>query len=301
MEIVFLGTSAAMPTKYRNHPAIALLNEGEVILLDCGEGTQRQLIRAKVNYMHISRIFITHLHGDHFLGLPGLIQTMSFSGRDQPLEIFGPEGIDGLMENIFSMGYYEKNFEIKVNEIEETVIAEGKNYEIEAFKVEHSVTAFGIFFREKKDRRFLRKKAEEFGIPPGPLYKKLQNGEPVEFNGKVITPEMVLGKPREGFKVLYTGDTRPLEEIVRRCRGAVLIHDSTFSGKLQRNAIEALHSTSIEAADTAKKGGAKALFLTHISPRYKNATPLLEEAREIFKNSFLSEDLMRVNLGEIVY
>jgi len=301
MEIVFLGTTAAVPTKERNHSAIALLYRGEVILWDCGEGTQRQLIKAKVNYMRISKIFITHLHADHFLGIPGLIQTMGFSGRDKPLKIFGPEGIEDLMENILSLGFYEKSFEIEVKELEEGVVVEEKDYAIETFEVKHSVPAFGLLFREKKGRKFLREKAEALGIPPGPLYKRLHRGESVEFEGRIITPDMVLGEPKEGFKVLYTGDTRPLEKILEKSRGAVLIHDSTFSGELEDNARENLHSTAREAAETAKKAGAKALYLTHISPRYKEAELLEAEAREIFQKSFVARDLMRVNLHSLKF
>lgn len=298
MEIVFLGTTAAVPTRERNHPAIALLYGGEVILWDCGEGTQRQLIRAGVNFMRVSKIFITHLHGDHFLGLPGLIQTFGFMGREKKLLIFGPPGIEQLASAILSLGYYEREFEIEVRELSSGVVWEEKSYAIEAFEVKHSAKTFGLIFREKKPRRFLRERAEALGIPPGPLYKKLQMGESVLWNGRVITPEMVLGEPKKGFKVVYTSDTRGLEIVAELAKEAVVIHDSTFSEEHRDKAEENLHSTAKEAAEIAKKANARALFLTHISPRYKDPSPLLKEAREVFERSYIAEDLMRVNLRE---
>ncbi len=297
MEIVFLGTTAAVPTKERNHPAIALLYQGEVILWDCGEGTQRQLIKAGVNFMRISKIFITHLHGDHFLGLPGLIQTFGFMGREKELLIFGPPGIEQLVRAILSLGYYEREFDIEVRELTPGVVWEEKSYAIEAFEVKHSAKTFGLLFREKKPRRFLREKAEALGIPPGPLYKRLQMGESVVWNGRVITPDMVLGEPKKGFRIVYTSDTRVVD-IADLAQEAVIIHDSTFSEEHIDKAEENLHSTAKEAAEIAKKSNAKALFLTHISPRYKDPNPLLKEAKEIFEPSYLAEDLMRVNLRE---
>jgi len=296
MEIVFLGTTAALPTRERNHPAIALLYGGEVILWDCGEGTQRQLVRGKVNFMRISRVFITHLHGDHFLGLPGLIQSMAFSGREKPLEVYGPKGTIELMKAILGLGYYTLGFEVRVEELEEGGVVEGEGYRVEALGVQHSVPTLALVFEEVKGRRFLREKAEALGIPPGPMYKKLQHGESVEYRGKMISPSQVLGERKEGFKVVYSSDTRPLKKISERVEGSVLIHDSTFSAEMEDKALTNLHSTAREAARVAREGGAKALYLTHISPRFRGSSALEKEAREIFPNSYLARDLLRVNL-----
>lgn len=300
MEIVFLGTTAAMPTAQRGHPAIALCYRGEVILWDCGESAQRQLIKAKVNFMRTTKIFITHMHADHFLGLSGLIQSMAFSGREKPLMIYGPRGITVLMEHILKLGYFDLGFDVRVRELKQKHVVEGEGYEIEPFRVSHSVNTFGLVFREKKGREFLRHRAEELGIPPGPLYKRLQMGQSVEFGGRVISPEEVLGEQKEGFKVVYTSDTRPLKKVVRKARGAVLIHDATFDAELGKKAEEKLHSTAREAAEVARDAGAKALYMTHISPRYRGKEPLESQAREVFPNSYVAEDFMRVDLKELL-
>jgi len=299
MKVVFLGTTAAIPTAKRAHSAIALQYEGEVILWDCGEGVQRQLISSGISYMRISKIFITHLHGDHFLGLPGLIQTLGFAGRTEALKIYGPPGIEELVGAMLKLGYFELSFEVRVEELRSSFTLEEEKYRISALRVEHGLPAFGLVFEEKKGRRFLREKAEALGIPPGPLYKKLQRGESVEFKGRVISPEEVLGEQKKGFKVVYSGDTRPVESVERACRDALLIHDSTFDHSLQKEAEEKLHSTCVEAAELARRGGAKMLYLTHISPRYRDAKLLEEQAREVFPESYVAEDFTGVDMLKI--
>ena len=299
MEVVFLGTTAAIPTSQRAHSAIALRYEGEVILWDCGEGVQRQLIKSGISYMRISRVFITHLHGDHFLGLPGLIQTMSFSGREAPLEIYGPPGIKKLVQRMLKLGYFDLSFEIEVAELRAGFRLEKEKYVISALPVEHGLPAFALVFEEKKGRRFMREKAEALGIPPGPLYKKLQRGEKVEFGCRVISPEEVLGEQKKGFRVVYSGDTRPTQGVELACRDALLIHDSTFDHELLDNAKERLHSTCVEAALLAKRGGALMLYLTHISPRYKNVKILKKQAREVFPESYVAEDFASVDMQKL--
>ena len=299
MEVVFLGTTAAIPTAKRAHTAIALRYEGEVILWDCGEGVQRQLISSGISYMRISKIFITHLHGDHFLGLPGLIQTLSFAGRTEALEIYGPPGIEELVSAMLKLGYFELSFEVRVGELSGSFTLEEDRYRISALRVEHGLPAFGLVFEEKKGRRFLREKAEALGIPPGPLYKKLQRGESIVFEGRVISPEEVLGEQKKGFKVVYSGDTRPVKSVERACRDALLIHDSTFDHTLAEEAKERLHSTCVEAAQLARRGNARILYLTHISPRYRNAKLLEEQAREVFPESYVAEDFAVVNLQNL--
>jgi ribonuclease Z len=296
MEIVFLGTSAAVPTSVRGHVAIALKYHNEIILWDCGEGTQRQLIRSKTNYMKINKIFVTHFHGDHFLGIPGLIQTMSFADRNKPLHIYGPKGIEKLMKGILNLGEYAVGFKVYAHEISDGTVIDEEKYSITCVAVKHSIPTYGLVFEEKKDREFVPEKAKALGIMPGPLYSKLQRGEEVKVGDRTVYPDDVLGEQKKGFKVVYSSDTRPCSSIADSCRDAVLIHDGTFDDALTERAVETDHSTVVEAAELAKKGGAKALYLIHISPRYKKEDLLLEQAKKVFDSVIVARDLMRVAL-----
>lgn len=294
MELIFLGTTAAVPSSDRGHSAIALKYHDEVILWDCGEGTQRQLIRSKTSYMRVKKIFITHYHGDHFLGLPGLFQTLSFAGRSEELQVYGPKGIKALIQNILDLGEYELSFDLSVQRLTSSLLLKDERYIIKGMKVEHSVPTYGLLFEEVKGREFLVEKAHELGIKPGPAYSKLQRGEKVKAGERWVEPEEVLGERKKGIKVVYSSDTRPCENITENCMDALLIHDATFDDLLAKNAFETMHSTSGEAAMVAKKGGAKKLFLTHISPRYKKEEVLLDQARKVFPGTEVARDLMRV-------
>ncbi len=296
MEILFLGTTAAVPSADRGHSAIALRYRDEILLWDCGEGTQRQLIRAGISYMRINRIFVTHFHGDHFLGIPGLVQTMSFAGREEPLTIYGPRGIDELLENILSLGDYTLGFEVASQEIRDGYLVDAEHYTIKSIAVEHHTAAYGLIFEEKKGREFLPEKALALGLTPGPLYSKLQRGEEVEYEGRIIRPDDVLGETKKGSKVVYSSDTRPCPSVVKACAEATLIHDATFDESLGDNAAETMHSTCTEAARVAKDGGAKELYLTHISPRYKDPSILIEQAGKVFPNVKVAKDFMRITL-----
>jgi ribonuclease Z len=296
MEVIFLGTTAAVPTASRNHPSIALKYHDEVILWDCGEGTQRQLIRTKTSFMKVRRIFITHFHGDHFLGLPGLIQTLSFSGRKEPLTVYGPPGVEGEVERVLAMGVYDLGFEVRTEELRNGFVLEEERYRIRAIRVHHSLPTFALVFEEIKGREFLPEKARALGLKPGPAYSKLQRGERVKFGDRWIEPEEVLGERKKGFRVVYTSDTRPSEVLLEHCRDSFLIHDGTFDDALLENAKETKHSTSREAALFAKRGKAKVLYLTHISPRYDTDESLLRQARKIFPASHVARDLLRVDL-----
>jgi ribonuclease Z len=295
MEIVFLGTTAAVPSVERGHSSIALRYRDEVILWDCGEGTQRQLIHARVSYMRVKKIFITHFHGDHFLGLPGLIQTMSFAGRKEELHIYGPRGMRDLVSNILQLGEYEASFNIRVREFSRDFILKEKTYHIRALPVWHTVPTYCLLFQEQRGREFLPHKARALGLMPGPAYSQLQRGEKVRLGDRWIYPEDVLGEEKKGYKVLYSSDTRPCSNVLDNCGEAVLIHDSTFDATLEENARETKHSTSAEAARVAEEGGARELYLTHISPRYTEDELLQKQARKHFKNSYVARDFMRVS------
>ena len=297
MEITFLGTSSAVHTYTRNHPGIILKAFGEVMLFDCGESTQKQLIYAKISPMKISKIFISHYHGDHILGLPGLLQSLNFRGREKPLKIYGPNGIENVKNAIYSLGFCKIDFPIEFIEIRNGTVVETKEYTIKSQKVKHNVTNLAYSIEEKKKPRFLKEKAIELGIPEGPLFGKLHNGQEVEVNGHIIQPKQVLGNPRKGVKITYSGDTRPCEEMIEFAKNSnLLIHESTYTSEDQDKAIENFHSTSQEAAKIAKYSNSKKLILTHISTRYTDTDKLLKEAKEFFENVEVATDLMTIEV-----
>lgn len=297
MEIIFLGTSSAVPTLERNHPSIALRAFAEVMLFDCGEGTQRQLIEAKISPMKITKIFISHFHGDHILGLGGLIQSLGFRGREKDLDIYGPKGLHKIINAISSFGYFQINYNLNIHEIQDGTIIETEDYVVECAKVEHNIPSYAYSIREKKKPLFLREKAEELGIPPGPLYGKLHNGEEVEFEGRIIKPEQVLGEAKKGKKISYSGDTKPCEAMIRLARDSdILIHESTYEAEDHQRAVDNAHSTSVEAAEIAKEAEVKELVLTHISTRYTSDENIKSEAQKVFKNTKVARDYMKIDL-----
>src|SRR5512145_2291651 len=199
LRIIFLGTGGSLPTRNRNPSAVLVNRKGELILFDCGEGTQQQMMRAKTGMMSLSSIFVSHFHADHFLGIPGLIQTMSFLGRKEPLTIYGPEGTREFTEFFKILGYCNLKYEIHGVELSPGDIVEGKDYVVRALKTEHSIPSLGYTLIENpRPGRFNRERAVELGVPPGPLFAKLQKGSPVEVNGKIVMPEKVVGASRPG-------------------------------------------------------------------------------------------------------
>ena len=299
MEITFLGTSSAVPSKYRNHAGIVLKYFKDTMLFDCGEGTQRQLTYAKISPMKIDKIFITHFHGDHILGLGGLIQSMGFRGRTDDLDIYGPKGLGNLINAFFRVGYYQLNFNINVHEIEEGTVVETDEYIIKSIIAEHNIENIAYSIYEKKKPRFLREKAIELGVPVGPAFGKLHNGQEVEVNGKIIKPEQVLGPPRAGKKVTYSGDTKPCEKLIELAKDSdLLIHEATYEDADKEKAVEHCHSTSKEAAEIAKAANVKLLALTHISTRYTSDLNIKNEAQEIFENTIVAQDFTEIKIGK---
>lgn len=297
MEITFLGTSSAVPTKHRNHTAITLKAFGEVMLFDCGEGTQRQLIEAKISPMKIDKIFITHYHGDHILGLAGLIQSIGFRGRTKDLDIYGPKGLTKLINAIFQLGYFQINYNINIHEIESGVILDSEKYTVEAIETEHNITNMAYSICEKKKPKFIRQNAIDLGVPVGPLFGKLQNGESVEVNGKIIKPKQVLGPKRVGKKFTYSGDTRPCEQMIKFAKNSdILIHESTYQEGDKEHAITNCHSTTKESANIAKEANVKQLILTHISTRYSDDEIMKKEAKEVFENTIIAYDYLTVSI-----
>ncbi|MCE8425511.1 MAG: ribonuclease Z [Candidatus Methanoperedens sp.] len=298
LSVTFLGTGGTLPTTNRNPSAIFVNREGDMMLFDCGEGTQQQMMRAKTG-MKLNSIFITHFHADHFLGIPGLIQTMSFNGRTQALDIYGPVWTEQFVAFLIQLGYYRLGFEIIAHELIDGDIIERGDYIIKAVATDHGIPSLGYVLEEKKrPGRFNRKKAIELGVPAGPLFSRLQNGETVTINGKTVRPSEVLGHQRPGRKFVYSGDTRPCVNIARESAGAdLLIHDGTMADDLQDWAIETKHSTVGEAALLAKNAMVKKLILTHISSRYSESIePLFRDAKKVFENVLIAEELMEFEI-----
>jgi len=299
LNIIFLGTGGSWPTVKRNVSSIAIKRDGEIILFDCGEGTQRQFQKSKLSYMQISKIFITHFHGDHFLGLPGLIQTMQLNDRDIPLDVYGPKGMNMLTTQLLSLGYFKPNYQIISHEIDEKNVLDFGEYKIKTLRVKHGVPALAYCLEEKmRPGKFNKSKALELGIPEGPLFSKLQRGETITLSdGRKIQPDEVLGPPRKGRKIVISGDTKPIDEMIDFAQDAdVLIHEATFDSNLKDISMEYGHTTASQAAEIAKKANVEKLFLTHISPRYFNAKELEEEAQKIFKNSFVPKDFQEIEI-----
>jgi ribonuclease Z len=298
MKLIFLGSGGSWPSKIRNVPSIAIKYESEVILFDCGEGTQRQFMFSPLSFMQVKKIFITHFHGDHFLGLPGLIQSMYLNERTDPLYIFGPRGATKIISNLLKLGYFTPSYEIIIEDLEDGSVMEFEKYNVTASSVEHNVPSLGYALEEHSRPGFFDKpKALELGIPEGPLFGKLQRGKSIMIEDKKITPEMVMGPPRRGRKVAYTGDTKPCEAVVKLAKGCdVMIHDATFDSELEEKANNYGHSSTRQAAEIARKAEAEHLYLFHISPRYEDSEKLEKQAREIFPNTFAAVDLMEIEL-----
>ncbi|MCK4758202.1 MAG: ribonuclease Z [Thermoplasmata archaeon] len=298
MQLVFLGTGGSWPSPDRNVSAIAVKKGREVVLFDCGEGTQRQLMISSVSFMQIKRIFITHFHGDHFLGLPGLIQSMSLNNRETPLEIYGPEGTIDLVLTLLDLGYFNSKYVIKVHDICHGDVLDFGDYTVKAVDAAHSVPVLAYCLEEAmRPGKFNKARALELGIPEGKLFSRLQKGETVEVDGKTFTPDMVLGPPRKGLKLVYSGDTGPcdnIRELAKDCD--VLIHEATADSSLEEKANEFGHSTARQAAEIAKEAGAKLLILTHISPRYDDSQIVLEDAKSVFENTIVAEDFSEFDI-----
>jgi len=299
--VIFLGTAGSVPTATRNLPSVLIQRQDEHLMFDCGEGIQRQMIKAKLSFHKKMKILITHMHGDHILGLPGLLQTMALMDRQRRLEIYGPEGIGQFLEAMRESLQFALTFEIDVREIiKDGTISEEDEYKIEAKTSNHVIPSFAFAIVEKpRPGKFYPEKAQALGIPEGELWSTLQHGKKIVLkNGKTINPSEVMGPPREGRKIVYTGDTRPITDFRSLAKNAdLIIHESTFDDSLAEKAAEDGHSTPSQAAQAAAEAEAKALILTHISARYPDPTLLIEQAQKVFKNTRVAEDFLEVELS----
>ncbi|MEM2904415.1 MAG: ribonuclease Z [Candidatus Bathyarchaeia archaeon] len=299
LRVVFLGTSASIPTMRRNLPSIAVMRRAELFMFDCGEGTQRQLMRTGLGLGRKTRILVSHMHGDHVLGLPGLLQTMAMMGRERPLHLYGPPGLSEFIDCSLRSVHFQPDYRLELHETTGGNICEEHDYVVTAAPVTHTCFALGYALEEKpRPGRFNASQAKLLGVPEGPLWKRLQLGHSVRMpSGVEISPSQVLGPPRPGLKFVYTGDTSPSDTVLKLAEGAdLLIHDGTFASDMAEKAASEGHSTAAEAASVAKGAKVRQLALTHISARYEDAETLAAEARAIFQNTVVAEDLMEIVL-----
>jgi ribonuclease Z len=295
----FLGTGAACPTVDRNVAGLALQREGETILFDCGEGTQRQMMRYGVGFS-FTEVFFTHFHADHMLGITGLLRTMGLQDRTAPVTLYGPRGAPRILGAAMSLGIERNKFPVEVVEIRAGDRLRRDEYDIVVFETEHRADTVGYALAEHtRLGRFHPDRARELGVPEGPLWGRLHKGETVTLeNGRTVSPADLVGSPRRGRTVVYSGDTRPHLALLEAARGAdLLIHEATFGGDEAERAIETGHSTAAEAARVALEAGVRRLVLTHISPRYtRDAPELLAEARAVFPETAIARDGMTVEV-----
>ena len=298
IRVTFLGTSAARPTVRRNVSALAIQREGDLLLFDCGEGTQRQMMRFSTGFS-MSDVFFTHMHADHFLGIIGLLRTLGLQGRTEPLRLYGPGGAKRILQDAVSLGVDRVPFEIAIEELEPGDAVERGEYQIRAFEARHGTSALGYALEEHaRLGRFDVAKARALGVPEGPMFGRLHRGESVEVEGRTISPQELVGSPRAGRKVVYTGDTSPSRETVAAAAGAdLLVHDGTFGAEEEQRARDTHHSTAQGAAKVALDAGVQRLVLTHISARYAdNPVPLEREARAVFPGAVVAHDGLVVEI-----
>ncbi|HEX3291205.1 MAG TPA: ribonuclease Z [Gaiella sp.] len=301
LDLVFLGTSASAPTAARGTAATLLRRGGDRILVDCGEGTQRQLLRSDVGLVDLEDVFLTHLHADHVLGLPGMLKTFALRGREVPITVHGPRGTRGLLR---ALGVVVGNvpYPFEVVELEAGDAVERDGYRIEAFAVVHGRRAVGYAVRENwRPGRFDVQAADALGVPDGPARGALQRGDPVTLaGGRLVRPDEVVGPARRGRSVVLTGDTAPAKSVVEAAEGAdVLVHEATFLADERARARETEHSTAAEAALVAREAGVGLLAVTHISARY-SVSDVAEEARALFPQTVVPRDfdLLEIPLPE---
>ena len=299
LSATFLGTGAACPTVDRNVAGLAVQREGETILFDCGEGTQRQMMRYGVGFS-FTEVFFTHFHADHMLGITGLLRTMGLQDRTAPVTLYGPRGAHRILGAAMSLGIERNKFPVEVLEIRAGDRLQRDEYDIVVFETQHRADTVGYALAEHiRLGRFHPDRARELGVPEGPLWGRLHKGETVTLDdGRTVGPPDLVGAPRRGRTLVYSGDTRPHLAVLEAARGAdLLIHEATFGGDEAERAVETGHSTAAEAARVALEAGVRRLVLTHISPRYtRDAPELLAEARAVFPETAIARDGMTVEV-----
>jgi ribonuclease Z len=303
MRVIPLGTSSGKPTIKRNVSALAVAREAEWLLFDCGEGAQTQIARAGLSPNRLAAVFITHLHGDHFNGLPGLLSTMGLDRRTRELTLAGPPGVREYLNTLERLRVIFITYPLDLKELTAAAdlkaVLETADYTVTARPLDHRLFALGYRVDERpRPGRFNVELARELGVPEGPLWGRLQSGDDVTLDdGRTIHSVDIMGPPRPGKSVAYCLDTRPCAASIELARGVdLLIHEATYTEELAAEAREYGHSTAAQAARTARDAGARRLLITHFSTRYPDPTVLLEEARAIFPETILAEDLMEIHV-----
>lgn len=288
LELLFLGTGASVPSRDRATSCIAVRHGPDIILMDCGEGSQRQLMISPFSFMKIRAILITHMHGDHVFGLPGLLQTMSLAGRTEPLTVYGPKGIVSGLGAMMSATEGETVYPLDVVELDGGELFTVRDLVVHAYRTQHGMDSLGFVIREPdRPGRLDRDRAVALGIKDGPEMARLKSGEAV----RGVRPEDVLGPSTPGASVSYSGDTAVCRDVVEASTGAdVLVHESTFMSSESALAADHFHSTSVQAAEAARDAGVRHLVLTHISNRYDDREAVAEEARGVFANTSVADD-----------
>lgn len=296
----FLGTAASRPTVERGVSALAVIREGETMLVDCGEGTQRQMMRYGISFA-FGDLFFTHTHSDHILGLTGLVRTLQLGGRTDPLQLWGPVGSARTLRQCISLGGERTTFPVNITELDAGASITRDDYRIDTFPVRHhgGVSIGFAFVEEERRGRFDPELARSLGIPEGPLWGRIHRGESITLDdGRVIEPSTLVGDRRRGRRIVVTGDTRPCEATVEHARDAdLLVHEATFADDEAARAVETSHSTAREAADVARRAGARRLVLTHISARYsRDAHELEREAKQVFARTQVARDGLEIEI-----
>ena len=300
LSLHLLGTSASRPTVERNVSSVAIHREGETIMFDCGEGTQRQMMRYGISFA-LEDIFFTHMHADHLLGVIGLMRTMALQGRVERLRLWGPKGAARVLKRAEAFGFERMTFPVEILEIDAGQRIERKGYAIVGFPVDHrgSASLGYALVEEERKGRFNPELARELGIPEGPLWGQIHKGVAVTLeDGRVIEPRVLVGEKRAGRTVVITGDTRPCAATIEAARGAdLLVHEATFGDEEAERAIETGHSTAREAAQVARDAGVRRLLLTHFSARYsRDASDLDREAKSVFPNTMIGKDGLEIDV-----
>jgi len=296
MQILFLGTSSMVPTKERNQSGILINHGNEGILVDCGEGTQRQLKIAGAKLTKVTKILISHWHGDHVLGIPGLIQSMSAAGYEKTLRIYGPTGSKKFMKKMFEVFVFDRKIKIEVNEIKRGKFFENNEFILESETLKHNVETLGYSLREKGKRKINLKYIKKMKVPEGPLLGKLQNGKNVVWKGKKIRVDKATYEVK-GNKITIISDTVPCKGADKLAKDSdILICEATYTSELENKGLKYGHMTAKQAAELAKRSKSKKLVLTHFSARYKNVNILEKDARDYFINVFCAKDFMKIDL-----
>jgi ribonuclease Z len=299
LTLTFLGTAAACPTVDRNVSSLAVQREGEMLLFDCGEGTQRQMMRYGVGFS-FKEIFFSHYHSDHFLGVIGLFRTLGLMDRKEGMILYGPKGAERVLGGALTVGIERTRFPVEIKELQPGDSLDRGDYRLDVFDTDHRADTIGYALVEK-DRlgRFDPDRARELGVPEGPLWGQIHKGKPVTLtDGRVVIPADLVGPPRPGRTLVYSGDTRPHPSVVAAARDAdLLVHEATFGDDERARAVETGHSTAREAAEVAREAGARRLVLTHLSARYTREAPeLLAEAQEVFPATVIARDGLTIDV-----